>query len=835
MAKIPLYRPDRQESGIKPASVLSTPQFGEAINMERSISEGLDTIQKFAYEEGERGVKKQAAEYTVANPLSIEQLEEAKVSGINPIEQAVNGGMVWNDAVTKLYAQQGSAELTNQSLKHFESVYAKVQDGILTDADEIQNALEAPIGAYRDVLSKIDPEVANKFYAAMITNGGSYYRKSLGTLRTSEQKRQDLIGNETYKGLVRQWQTDLDSDISPELLMVKFYQDVQTAQNLFTGASNETTLKNSVLSEFSTALYEHMSDKLVETYASSEEAYEAMKSDDLGAYSGVWKTMLPNQKKDLQALVKSNFKYKDERESKKLTEITASSKKIGDELLNNEEPTAYADKILKLTIEADKLSGNRQLEAKAKIANLAAAQMVVKYSKGSDIAALKRDYNIMKNDPTVPQALVDAMGEYVKNSESAFKQDPVEFELKRTKGVPGSIVYDEETQSLTISQFDDQINTINNAANKTESMLSNTQVSAITEQLTSPDALNSKTRIELAQSIIAQFGDKAGDVFRQIAPSDLIFANNGLLLSTDLRSAEVAVRTNKGASILEATKTKVSESKLTQNPTIDNFSRNLSRNPEDSLRIREAAAAHYVAGGHPYEVDKDGTIIDTDEMLKSLWAVTGGVRDNVTGLRMGGVAEINGEIVIIPNTIPTDEAPDILADSTYMAFSDSITNPATLIIKDVDGKDKSMIDETGSSVLGRTNTGEIKPYNILDLQEASVVYTSEGYELQKDGRPFLNTDGEPIMVDLLNLKQWRDNQMVNGILGTQTVIPVDLDSPFDYLFPEEDINSLGVDSNTISMDPKVNPEDVSLGSKIYNYDPVNAPKDLLNFIKGKGN
>ena len=37
------------------------------------------------------------------------------------------------------------------------------------------------------------------------------------------------------------------------------------------------------------------------------------------------------------------------------------------------------------------------------------------------------------------------------------------------------------------------------------------------------------------------------------------------------------------------------------------------------------------------------------------------------------------------------------------------------------------------------------------------------------------------------------------------------------------------------MDPKVNPEDVSLGSKIYNYDPVNAPKDLLNFIKGKGN
>ena len=461
--------------------------------------------------------------------------------------------------------------------------------------------------------------------------------------------------------------------------------------------------------------------------------------------------------------------------------------------------------------------------------------MVVKYSKGSDIAALKRDYNIMKNDPTVPQALVDAMGEYVKNSESAFKQDPVAFELKRTKGVPGSIVYDEETQSLTISQFEDQINTINNAANKTESMLSSTQVSAITEQLTSPDALTSKTRIELAQSIIAQFGDKAGDVFRQIAPSDLIFANNGLLLSTDLRSAEVAVRTNKGASILEATKTKVSESKLTQNPTIDNFSRNLSRNPEDSLRIREAAAAHYVAGGHPYEVDKDGTIIDTDEMLKSLWAVTGGVRDNVTGLRMGGVAEINGEIVIIPNTIPTDEAPDILGDSTYMAFSDSITNPATLIIKDVDGKDKSMIDETGSSVLGRTNTGEIKPYNILDLQEASVVYTSEGYELQKDGRPFLNTDGEPIMVDLFNLKQWRDNQMVNGILGTQTVIPVDFDTPFDYLFPKEDIDSLGVGSNTINMDPKVNPEDVSLGSKIWDYDPVNAPKDLLNFIKGKGN
>ena len=201
-------------------------------------------------------------------------------------------------------------------------------------------------------------------------------------------------------------------------------------------------------------------------------------------------------------------------------------------------------------------------------------------------------------------------------------------------------------------------------------------------------------------------------------------------------------------------------------------------------------------------------------MLKSLWAVTGGVRDKVTFERMGGVAEINGEIVIIPNTIPTDEAPDILADSTYMAFSDSITNPATLIIKDVDGKDKKMIDETGSSVLGRDTTGEIKPYNILDLQEASVIYTSEGYELQKDGRPFLNTDGKPIMVDLFNLKQWRDNQMVNGILGTQTVIPVDFDTPFDYLFPQEDINPLGVDPNTINMNSKVNPEDRNVVDKL---------------------
>mgnify|MGYP003659941968 FL=1 len=87
MAKLPQY--ERRAPLIADLPDLQTPQYGEQISRSKSIQGSLDVITKFAQSQAERQVLKQAAEYTVANPLTMEQLEAAKSSGVNPIEQAL--------------------------------------------------------------------------------------------------------------------------------------------------------------------------------------------------------------------------------------------------------------------------------------------------------------------------------------------------------------------------------------------------------------------------------------------------------------------------------------------------------------------------------------------------------------------------------------------------------------------------------------------------------------------------------------------------------------------------------------------------------------------------
>ena len=111
MAKLQQY--ERQVSLMADAPQLQTPNLTEKVRTADILSGSLDQLSQFAFKKAEAGIQKQAIEYSVANSLTANDLKLASSTGINPIEQALNGGTVWNEALNKLYAQQASTELSN--------------------------------------------------------------------------------------------------------------------------------------------------------------------------------------------------------------------------------------------------------------------------------------------------------------------------------------------------------------------------------------------------------------------------------------------------------------------------------------------------------------------------------------------------------------------------------------------------------------------------------------------------------------------------------------------------------------------------------------------------
>ena len=746
MAKLPQY--ENRAPLMADAPTLQTPQYGEAIRRSKSIQGALDTVTKFANSQAERAVKQEAMEYTVANPLTAEQLEKARVSGINPIEQAMNGGMVWNDALQKLYGQQASAELTNKAYKHFDTTLARVETGELQDAGQIQQALEKPLAAWRNVLSQIDPEEANRFYAQSVNNGGSYYRKALGDLRTQEQLRQDELAKDTLSEKLKSLDMDFQSGMDPDMLFAKFENDMASTKELFKDSANRKSYEALVESEFTTGLYKHIAKDLSKQFGSTDEVILAMSEGKAGAWSKVYKELTFKQRDSLETEVKSYFKAIDQINQKKLTALNANATDIEKSIVNNEtSPDRLKDNIIQLSDDASKLNGTAKVEAEARLGQVQSTINVANRLRNLSISGMEAEVERMEANLEIPDYTVEQAKAYLDKARTAYNQDAVAYELKRTSGTAGQIVYDGESQAIVLTGFKDQIATIKSSANYTpgDDILTKSQASEITSKLTSEGALNSGTKMALAQNIVDSFGDDAPGVFNQIAKDDPIFAQMGFLLVDNPENTINTMRVvNKGVSITKSTglniksKFRTSEAGMALATSLGDFY------PEVNDRVLATAEAYYIGKGG------DTANLDADLIAESIWAASGGYVGN-NGQRYGGAAQVGDSIVLIHDELRVDEIPDIIAESPLSFFADAVVdNP----------------DTTGATILGlNSRTGAAESYNIADLQSAGLRRSGDNYVIIDDeGLPFKDINGNPIQIDLLRMRESYNNMKLIGPL-----------------------------------------------------------------------
>jgi hypothetical protein len=746
MAKLPTY--EQKAPLMAGIDTFQTPNLQEQIRRSKSIEGSLDVISKFAAGQAEIGVKKKAAQYTVANPLTTKQLEEAQATGVNPIEAALNGGMVWNDAVQKLYAQQATSELTNSAYKHYEDVYERVKSGQLTDAAVIQQELETPLKSWSNVIAQIDPESANAFYQRRITDGNTYYKASLKELRGQEQVRQDALAEDTMYGLVKQFEMDVQNQ-EPGVVFAKYLNGQTEAGELFANSPRQQAYKNEIEKQFTTALFRHLSSEFQGVYGSSDEMMEAMKNGELGKYSEIWENLTPLQKNSLESTVSSDFSRIDTANKAKLKGLTDQGKDIQTAILNGDDPNNWRVEFNAYRNNADNISGSLRAAADQDIATTEAIVGVAERFKFKSLPQIQQEIDMMRENPNLfPKSIVEFAEKHYDKLEQQRKGDLAEFAIKRNQGSYGdvSLFYGNDPQQLKAS-FGEQFGIISSHPDYKSgqtNLLTKAQTNDLVNFLASDTGKVQKAQV--AYNIVAAFGEESVSILNEIAPKDPVFARIGGLVMESPDAKSVIDKIMTGQALIDNKQvggklksTRMSDTSLRVTTALE------FADPKNIESVFAAADAYYVAMGGDTE-----NIIDTKLYDQALVMVTGGMLDGA-GNQYGGFAKINDDVVFIDNNIRADLVDDYVSTAKYNDFTSSRITDLT--------EDQMMQYSDNIDIVDPQGI----PYSETDLNRATLKQTTDGYVLSdENGNPFADQNGRLYLFDINTLQEIYDNKRIHG-------------------------------------------------------------------------
>ena len=740
MAKLPTY--EQKAPLMAGIDTFQTPNLQEQIRRSKSIEGSLDVISKFAAGQAEIGIKKQAAQYTVANPLTTKQLEDAQATGVNPIEAALNGGMIWNDAVQKLYAQQATSELTNSAYKHYEDVYERVKNGQLTDAAVIQQELETPLKSWSNVIAQIDPKSANEFYQRRITDGNTYYKASLKELRGQEQVRQDGIAQDTMYGLIKQFELDVQNQ-EPGVVFAKYVNGMKEANGLFQNSPHQATYKSKIEQEFTKALLRNIAIGVQGEYGTVNEALERLDKNDLGKYSEVWKNLTPSQKDTLQVEIIKRYNKIDTQNRATLKSVTDAGKDIRDGIINGTNPDDYVTALTQYNTQANNLSGEYKQAAEA---DMQMTEAMIKISNKFRYLKDAQIESYINQMPTGP--IKDIAIKHQEKLLAGRNKDLAAFTLSRNDVTTGDInlFYGNDPQQLKAS-FNEQFSLISSHPNYKSgqtNLLTKAQTNDLVNFLASDTGKVQKAQV--AYNIVAAFGEESVSILNEIAPKDPVFARIGglVLESPDAKSVIDKIMT--GQALIDNKQvggklksTRMSDTSLRVTKALE------FADPKNIESVFAAADAYYVAMGGDTE-----NIIDTKLYDQALVMVTGGMFDGA-GNQYGGFAKINDDVVFIDNNIRADLVDDYVSTAKYNDFTSSRITDLT--------EDQMMQYSDNIDIVDPQGI----PYSETDLNRATLKQTTDGYVLSdENGNPFADQNGRLYLFDINTLQEIYNNKRMYG-------------------------------------------------------------------------
>jgi hypothetical protein len=243
MGKLTQY----QESGFQFSGMpqISTAPIQEALASNERVDRFLSQVGQTFAEKANVYASEQAVKDAITNPITKEQIDQARQTGGNPIEQFLTGGTTYNDAIKKVMGQQVAGELRLELDQMSSDILEQVRTGQITNQGQALQMLQEPISAHIEFLSGIDPVLAEG-YGAQATASARNYLNQADTIIRNQEEEKRLFNAETMKANVeRDYENFLLANPNADRKVRNAYKDVirQMARDMsFSGTRKQEKL-----------------------------------------------------------------------------------------------------------------------------------------------------------------------------------------------------------------------------------------------------------------------------------------------------------------------------------------------------------------------------------------------------------------------------------------------------------------------------------------------------------------------------------------------------------------------------------------------------------------
>lgn len=225
MADLPKY----QQTG---RTFADLPQFDftnvrEAFKASQSLTSALDRVTDFANKSAAKQAEAKAERFSIDNPLTLEQIQEAAKSGITPedLVAASGGGQIWQDTVKKLQGEQLRTQLEVLGKQALLDLQTQVDTNQITNMNDVRAKQEAIVNGLRKTLS-FSPDAVVRFDSTMGTVASSLYKEAQNKLVKDYKLSQQSLGIQNLDNSVRAYQAMLgNSEITDPTML----RDIESA------------------------------------------------------------------------------------------------------------------------------------------------------------------------------------------------------------------------------------------------------------------------------------------------------------------------------------------------------------------------------------------------------------------------------------------------------------------------------------------------------------------------------------------------------------------------------------------------------------------------------
>lgn len=224
MGKLTQY----QESGVQFSGMpqLSTAPIQESLASNERVNQFLSQVGQTFAEKANVYASEQAVKDAITNPITKEQIDQARQTGGNPIEQFLTGGTTYNEAIKKVLGQQVAGELRLELDQASSNVLEMVRTGEITNQGQALQQLQEPISAHVEFLTTIDPTLAEAYGAQATASARNYLNQADTVIRNQEEEKR-LFNAETMRAnMERDYQNYLLANPNATLEQRQQYRDV---------------------------------------------------------------------------------------------------------------------------------------------------------------------------------------------------------------------------------------------------------------------------------------------------------------------------------------------------------------------------------------------------------------------------------------------------------------------------------------------------------------------------------------------------------------------------------------------------------------------------------